>query len=107
MPLLFHWASRLTIWSVIENYDKVQDRLMEKRSVRLDANGCVLFDQARQRGGQRGASAPPVLHLGSRGSKSALFEMQLNPYLDIDMIQRKSNKLYKQAKYYWKREQVV
>ena len=45
---------------------------------------------------------------GSRGGgNSALYEMQLNRFLDIDVIQRSSNKLYKQAKYDWKRELFV
>ena len=59
------------------------------------------------RDAQRGASAPPAFHLGERGSKSALFEMQWNPFLDTDLIQRRSNELNKPGKYKWKRELFV
>ena len=61
-------------------------------------------DQARRRGGQRGASIPSTFNLGEQRSKSALFEIPKNPFLDIDVIQRRSNEEYKQTKHDWKRK---
>ena len=63
--------------------------------------------EARRREGAEGTKPPPAFHFGEQGSKSAFVEMQWDPVLNIDMIQRRSNKLYKQTKYDWKREQFV
>ena len=49
--------------------------------------------EARRREGAEGTKPPPAFHFGEQGSKSAFVEMQWDPVLDIDVIQRRSNKL--------------
>ena len=55
--------------------------------------------------GGRGASAHPVFHLEGQGEQKCPFMNIIESLLDVDMMPRRSNKLYKQAICDWKREQ--
>ena len=56
----------------------------------------------------RGEQAPLLPFIwGSRGNKSTIYEVQENPFLDIDLIKQRSNKLCKQTNYAWKTEPFV